>query len=60
MFTLRCRQADFVASDSSPLSLTPAIKYHHGVVVTGDKLSPVLLLPVVAGNNETGDKTHTQ
>jgi hypothetical protein len=48
MFTMRCRQADFVASVSSPLSLTPTINYRQcycywrlmivGVIVTSDKL----------------------
>jgi hypothetical protein len=54
MFTLRSRQADFVASVSSSVPLLPvlllAVKYHYhrrccfwqliiaGVVVTGDKL----------------------
>jgi hypothetical protein len=36
MFTLRCGQAYFVASVSSP-----------GVADTGGKLSPVLLLPAI-------------
>jgi hypothetical protein len=37
MFTLRCRQADFVARVSEIAD----------VIVTGDQLSPVLLLPAV-------------
>jgi hypothetical protein len=40
MFLLRCRQADIVATVSSPVSH----KIIAGVVVTHDKLSPMLLL----------------
>ncbi len=35
MFTLRCRQADIVATVSSPVSLLPAINYRQ-CSVTGD------------------------
>ena len=44
MFTLSCRQADFVASVSSSVSMTPEIKF----VIARDKLLPVSLLPAIS------------
>jgi hypothetical protein len=68
MFALRCRQADFVASVSPLVLLTP-VKIIAGVVVTGDTKLPVTLLlainycrsccyrqKIYRRNNDIGDK----